>query len=219
MTGDEELRVPAQKAIDFIIKAQHHEGGWRYSPGEPGDTSVVGWQVMALQSARAANLSLRSPIGVDVLENASRFLDSVSHKDGSQYSYMPRRSPTEVMTAEGLLCRMYLGWNKSDPGLGQGVEYLNRNHLPDNNKPNFYYWYYGTQVFHHSGGEAWENWNLRMREILVDRQVTSGKNAGSWNTAGPHADAGGRIYVTSLAICTLEVYYRHTPIFRQLELE
>ena len=33
MTGDEELRVPAQKAIDFIVKAQYHDGGWRYPPG------------------------------------------------------------------------------------------------------------------------------------------------------------------------------------------
>lgn len=219
MTGDEELRVPAQKAIDFIVKAQHSQGGWRYTPGEAGDTSVVGWQVMALQSARAANLSIRSPIGIDVMAKANDYLDSVAHKDGSQYSYMPRNAPTHVMTAEGLLCRMYLGWTKSDPGLVRGVEYLNANHLPSNNQPDFYYWYYGTQVFHHSGGQAWENWNLRMREILVDRQLTSGNNAGSWNPDGPHAQQGGRIYVTSLAICTLEVYYRHTPIFRQLDLE
>ena len=33
MTGDEELRVPAQKAIDFIVAAQYNDGGWRYQPG------------------------------------------------------------------------------------------------------------------------------------------------------------------------------------------
>ena len=218
MTGDESLRGPAQKAINFIVKAQHPAGGWRYQPGQAGDTSVFGWQLMALQSARSANLAIRSPIGVDVMQNASRYLDSASKRDGAVYAYQPGAQPNPVMTAEALLCRMYLGWNKSDPSLLKGVDYL-REHLPKHSEPNFYYWYYGTQVFHHVGGEPWEEWNLIMRDILVDAQDTSGNNAGSWAPKGPHTDQGGRLYVTSLAVCTLEVYYRHTPIFRQLELE
>ena len=52
MTGDEQFRIPAQKAIDFIVKSQHPKGGWRYRPGEEGDTSVVGWQLMALKSVK-----------------------------------------------------------------------------------------------------------------------------------------------------------------------
>ncbi|MEX0818363.1 MAG: prenyltransferase/squalene oxidase repeat-containing protein, partial [Pirellulaceae bacterium] len=52
MTGDEELKPYAQKAVDFIVRAQHPRGGWRYVPGAPGDTTVTGWQVMALKSAR-----------------------------------------------------------------------------------------------------------------------------------------------------------------------
>ena len=45
-----------------------------------------------------------------------------------------------------------------------------------------------------------------------------GRDAGSWDPDGPHASTGGRLYVTSLAVCTLEVYYRHAPIFRQIDL-
>ena len=44
MSGDQRLKQPAQNAITFIIAAQHHQGGWRYNPGQPGDTSVVGWR-------------------------------------------------------------------------------------------------------------------------------------------------------------------------------
>jgi len=216
MTGDERFRLPAQKAVDFILKAQHAEGGWRYRPGEPGDTSVVGWQLMALQSARVAHLTVPETR----LELAGQFLDSVQHEDGAKYSYQRGRGPTETMTAEGLLCRMYLGWNKRDnPAMVDGVNYLASHHLPDHRKVNVYYWYYATQVMHHFGGPQWQKWNLRMREALVRLQETGGQNAGSWAPAGPHGGAGGRLYMTSLSTCTLEVYYRHAPIFRQIKLD
>ena len=218
MTGDEQLRVPAQKAIDFIVAAQYRDGGWRYRPepkSQRGDTSVVGWQLMALQSARAANLTVPE----ETWQMADLYLDSVEHRGGSQYSYQAGGGPTPVMTAEALLCRMYLGWTSSDPGLVRGIEWLAAQHPPERGRPNIYYWYYGTQVMHHYGGSEWDEWNLQMRDILCKSQETRGHAAGSWSPGGhDHAGAGGRIYVTSLAICTLEVYYRHLPIFRQLEL-
>jgi hypothetical protein len=215
MTGDEELRIPAQRAVDFIVKAQHSDGGWRYHPGQPGDTSVLGWQLMALQSARSANLT----IPPETMELAVRFLDSVQHRGGALYSYLPGHAPTHVMTAEALLCRIYLGWNRDDGPLVEGIRYLSEQHPPRDRDPNIYYWYYATQTMHHYGGEAWDKWNSRMREMLVESQERSGHAAGSWSARGDHASAGGRIYMTALCVCTLEVYYRHLPIFRQLELE
>jgi hypothetical protein len=71
---------------------------------------------------------------------------------------------------------------------------------------------------HHLGGAEWEQWNLRMRDLLVNSQEKAGHVAGSWTPRGVHSSEGGRIYMTSLALCTLEVYYRHLPIFKQLEL-
>jgi hypothetical protein len=217
MTGDEALRVPAQKAINFIVASQYNDGGWRYSPGprnQRGDTSVVGWQLMALQSARAANLTVPD----EAWGMSNLYFDSVQHDRGAQYSYQAGGGPTATMTAEALLCRMYLGWTKEEPGLLRGAKYLADVHRPQAGSPNIYYWYYGTQVMHHVGGQEWEDWNVRMRDILVASQEDSGHEAGSWSPRGEHASAGGRIYMTALAICTLEVYYRHLPIFRQIEL-
>ncbi len=215
MEGDEELRMPAQRAVNFIIEAQHQGGGWRYAPKQPGDTSVVGWQLMALQSARAAGLDVSNT----TLELASQYLDSVSSNDSSQYAYMRGNRPTHVMTAEALLCRMYLGWTNENWGLRKGVEFLAKNHLPTQTSPDIYYWYYGTQTFHHAGGPEWELWNERMRDILVRLQEKSGHAAGSWSPKGSHSSSGGRIYETALSTCTLEVYYRHLPIFRQIKLD
>src|SRR5439155_17792091 len=41
LTSDPRLKVSAQLAIDYIQKAQHDGGGWRYAPNQAGDTSVV----------------------------------------------------------------------------------------------------------------------------------------------------------------------------------
>lgn len=217
-TGDEELRAPAQKAVDFIVKAQYNDGGWRYTPtpaSQPGDLSVVGWQLMALQSARAANLAVPD----HSFSRASGYLDRVQHEGGSKYSYQQGTAPTPIMTAEGLLCRLYLGWTKDERGLNDGVKYLLDSHPPRRDELGIYYWYYATQTMHHYGGAEWERWNQGMRDVLVETQQKDGHAAGSWSPVGQHSDAGGRIYQTALSACTLEVYYRHLPIFRQIKVE
>ena len=218
MTGDEELRVPAQKAVDFIVQAQYNDGGWRYTPSprnQQGDLSVVGWQLMALQSARAANLTVPET----TFQRTSAYLDRVQHNQGARYSYQAGGAATPAMTAEGLLCRLYLGWNKSEPALNVGVKHLLKESPPDRGRGNIYYWYYATQTFHHYGGQEWEEWNIKMRDLLVDTQQREGHAAGSWTPIGEHSEAGGRIYMTALSACTLEVYYRHLPIFRRIKVD
>ncbi len=231
LTGDQRLRRPAQQAIRFIESAQNDAGGWRYRPGQAGDTSVLGWHLMALQSARAGNLGIE--IDDSTLKLADYFLDQAIYRKrhrrgnmkhmptGSLYTYLPGQGvATATMTAEAMLCRMYLGWTRDDPRLIESIRWLLEYHLPTTEEKNVYFWYYATQVMHHFGGEVWEVWNRRMREILVAGQEKSGSRAGSWNPRGYEwGSQGGRIYVTSLSICTLEVYYRHLPIFKQIDLD
>jgi len=219
MTGDEALRAPAQKAVDMIVEAQYPDGGWRYYPREntrnrQGDTSVLGWQLMALQSAVAANLSVPD----ETLENADHFLDSVQKREGS-YAYMPRDRGSPPMTAEALLCRIYLGWHRNHPSMRKGITWMLAKQPPSSRAPNIYYWYYATQTLHHYGGAEWDEWNLAMRDVLVASQETRGHAAGSWSARGPLTSEGGRVYMTALSICCLEVYYRHLPIFRRIDLD
>jgi hypothetical protein len=220
LTQDPWLREPAQKAVDFIVKAQHSGGGWRYKPHQPGDTSVVGWQLMALRSAQMAYLQ----VPPEAFDKARAFLDSVqddrSDPEGGRYSYLPGQRSTPTMTAEALLCRQYSGWPHDHPGLASGVRYLLDEHLPQpGGKLNMYYTYYATQVMHHMGGDAWNHWNYQVRDLLVDLQETGGHAAGSWRPRGGHDDAGGRLYMTALAVCTLEVYYRHLPLYRDVAVQ
>jgi len=72
-------------------------------------------------------------------------------------------------------------------------------------------------VLHHWGGELWDQWNLKMRDQLVSTQLREGPGAGSWDVTDPHGNAGGRIYQTALSILTLEIYYRHLPLYRRFD--
>jgi hypothetical protein len=172
--------------------------------------SVTGWFVMALQSARMAGLEVPSP----TLERASKFLDEVARDGGSRYAYRIRDGATLTLTAEGLLCRMYLGWERSDPRLQNGVQYLLQN-LPTWDEQNVYYWYYATQVMHHMEDSPWRIWNGEMRKMLPEKQVKRGRERGSWD---PNNDRwggeGGRLYTTCLSLYVLEVYYRHLPLYK-----
>lgn len=210
MTRDSQIREHAERAIQYAVKTQAAEGGWRYTPGSESDTSVTGWFVMALQSAQMAGLQVPSP----TLTKISDYLDLASTDGGSQYAYQPGRGASVVMTAEALLCRQYLGWKRQDPRLVAGVKIVSESPI-DWDKQNVYYWYYATQVMHHMEGEYWEAWNKVMRESLPTRQVADGKERGSWD---PKQDQwgqfGGRLYETCLCVYMLEVYYRHLPIYK-----
>lgn len=214
MTKDSALRGPAERAIKYCIDSQDPElGGWKYLPRSASDTSVTGWIMMALQSARMAGLEVPSP----VLQRISDYLDKAS-PDGSRYGYEESSEPTLAMTAEGLLCRQYLGWRRDDPQLVQGVELLMQS-LPRYEDRDVYYWYYGTQVMHHMEGKYWQGWNGVLRNLLVEHQEKTGLEKGSWDPLGTHPDRwsnlgqGMRLYTTCLSLYMLEVYYRHLPIY------
>jgi len=213
LTGDKQVGMAAQGAVNFILNAQNTaDGGWRYNPRDPGDTSVVGWQLMALKSAHIAGLN----VGGSVFSGTSKWLDAVAVRDGAEYAYQPGAGPSPTMTSVGLLCRQYLGAKRDNPMLTGGMSYL-LSHLPDEGFPNVYYWYYATQVMHNMNGPEWDTWNRKIRDLLVRTQVrnTDRCSNGSWAPEkDPWGRQGGRLMTTSLATLTLEVYYRYLPLFK-----
>lgn len=241
------MRGPCEKAVRFCIESQHDWGGWRYTPRGDSDTSVTGWMLMALQSAKNAKIKVPQEVFDKIgsyLDRAQQGLDPaidprtvMATKDkeklktdlGSQYAYQPGNAYDHVMTAEGLLCRMYLGWSQDDKRLQQGCRFLLETELPTWDKRDVYYWYYGTQAMFHMEGEYWARWNGTLRDMLVANQEQSGPERGSWNPMGGGQDqsegadlwslnkAGGRLYVTCFTLYMLEVYYRHLPLYSELK--
>jgi hypothetical protein len=218
LTADPLLKGPAQRAINCCVAWQHAAGGFRYQPRVPGDLSVSGWFVQALKSGYLAGLSVPNATWASVNE----FLDSVSNPEGSGYGYM-QPTPAPTTTAVGLLCRQYMGWGPRNVGLLKGSEYL-RKLPPSPNFKNIYYYYYATQVMYHMAPvnpDGWQQWNARMRDQLIAAQ-DMGLNPdrrdqkGSWSPEGDcWGGRLGRLGYTSLALLTLEVYYRYLPLYRR----
>ena len=111
---------------------------------------------------------------------------------------------------------MLTGWPRTSPRLAKGVAELDR---AGPSPTDLYFNYYATQVMNHYDGPLWENWNATMRDQLVRDQASQGHEAGSWYYDHPHSKAGGRLYNTSMAIMTLEVYYRYMPLYEPSALD
>lgn len=217
MTEDPELMEPAQAAINFIVAAQCRDGGWRYRPRQPegGDTSVVGWQVMALKSGHLGHLYVPPA----TIEGSTKFLDLVSSNNGSMYGYdKPLDRLRPGTTAVGLLCRMYLGWDKTHPGIVEGVRNITRVGVK---KDDLYYNYYAAQVLRQYGGPQWHQFNVELRDFLVGAQSQDPHAKGSWfiESRVHGMEHAGRLYQTSLATMILEVYYRHMPLYADAATE
>jgi len=216
MTKDEIVGAAAAKAVRFIERAQNEAtGGWRYTAGShDADTSVLGWQVMALKSAQMAGIGVNSM----TFEGARRYLGTVAQgQNRGLYVYMPYREVSPSMTAVGMLCQQYLGIARDDPSMVEGRQYLLAN-LPDPNlNRDIYYWYYATLAMHNFMGPEWDRWNRQMRRTLISTQCKGGCAEGSWDPEHPALDKwarAGRLYMTALSTLTLEVYYRYLPLFQ-----
>ena len=212
MTKDPDLELPAQASLNFLAAAQCRDGGWRYNiDSREGDTSVVGWAVMAFKSGSMGRLSVSRRTSQRTL----RFLHSVSSPDGSGYKYMTNKQGYPPGTsAIGLLCRMYSGWDKTHPSIVTGVANLSRYGVL---KEDIYYDYYAAQVLRHYGGEPWDKFNNELRDWLVEAQSQRGDYKGSWHFPDSRGHRGplegGRLASTCFATMILEVYYRHMPLY------
>ncbi len=232
MTQDPALREPCQRALNFITRSQDRQlGGWRYylQPERPtSDTSVTGWMMMAMQSARLSDLQVDSATwqGIEKWLNLAKDPDQPQlfrynpfAEDSGGFNRQASRQVSPSMTAVGLLMRHYMGWNRDEDRLMAGVAYLSK-HLPSDqsiDQRDTYYWYYATQVLRHAGGESWETWNQALHPLLVNSQIKTGDMGGSWDPFSPvpdrWANAGGRLYVTTMNLLSLEVNYRLLPLY------
>lgn len=216
------LKESAQKGVNFLVKAQNPNSAWRYTARcNDNDTSVTGWCVMALKSAKAGGLEVPE----QSMQWAKSFLDSMTDDTyyytgytarGKQYVNIP-----ECMTAVAMTARVFMGADAKDPYLIGGAGLLQTS-LPvwepqqgEHYPIDYYYWYYGTLAMYQMGGDYWTTWNNKMKETLLAHQCRGGCQDGSWPMEDRWGkDGGGRVYTTAINVLSLEIYYRYAKVFK-----
>ncbi len=220
MVKESPWQEPAQLAVGAIEAAQNPNSGWRYSSrcGD-SDTSVTMNCLQALAVAKMGGFAVR-----DAAINGGRaWFDSVTdqagkagytHK-GTGKVFMPGKNENfdhhETLAMGAGFARALTGSKADD--LAAVVD-LAANDRPawDENKRDYYYWYWGTlALFQVEGakGDGWKKWNAAVEKALVDNQETGGCKDGSWGPGDRWSSEGGRIYATAMNALTLETPYRY----------
>lgn len=243
LTGEPRVIDPLCRAVAQLAASQQAGGGWDY-PADPAtgrnDTSITGWAAQALVAASAAGIEVPPAALIRAALHCARATQAdgrVWYSDAGTGFKLTRDLRPEyrfgsAMTAVGMTCAQLLGY-RADSGVLQRQAALLFADPPTaslargEDKTQLhseYYWYYGTVAMFQLGGEAWERWNHRLRDILLplqDREKSAagrkGHSFGSWQPYGKDwgrwGRMGGRVYSTALAVLTLEIYYRHTPAY------
>jgi len=210
MTGDHRLMPFLEQSTRYTREAQHSSlGGWRYQPGDKGDMSQFGWQVMALRSAELAGIEIPSQTRDGML----RFLrEAQTGANGGLAAYRVGERPSGTMTAEALACRYFLRVTPRTASVREATELIHRE-LPGTGQVNLYYWYYATLALFHGQDPGWQQWNEALQNQLLNSQRNTGRLDGSWDPDTVWGGYGGRVYSTAMATLCLEVYYRYLPLF------
>jgi len=200
----------AQRGIDFIVATQPDDGGFDYTgaAGEHNDTSITGWQIMALKTGRLVGLDVPE----SAIEKSKRYLRESINPNGST-GYRKTARPGPAMTSVGLLCRLALSWNKNDPECRRALTCLLAEQ-PDLN--DLYYCYYSAYALCIMGGSTWDAWRRPVYAELCKRQVKGQGPAldGSWDADTRWGRHAGRVYTTAMSSLVLAAEFRFPALIR-----
>ena len=226
MSEDKSLADIVQAQVKDAIKYQNANGGWGYTIDADAvkshvDTSVSGWWMMGMKSAKIA--------GADVTEaswsKALSYFKGVTKKnsDGTVSSGYVGAGTDHNMTAVGLTCLQFLGLAREDALVkGQADYFLKRPEIMINpkcaiNSP-YYGWYYQALGIYQMGtkSEYWKKFSPTMQSVITQIQEKSGTDKGSWPPLIPwNKEVGhfekqvGRVGTTSIGCLIMEVCFRY----------
>jgi len=222
------LRPRAQQAIHYLESHRNPYGTWRYQPRSgDSDTSVTGWALMAMKSAKDFDLDVNSR----AFEAIEGYFEEMTDPSNGRCGYDTRggRSsrepgehallfPTELgetLTAVGLFSRCFLGQNPAEHQVMRSASDTLLRSLPTRARAgavDHYYWYYATYALYQVGGDAWRQWSKSLTPVVVKTQRRDGNFKGSWDPDGAWGHVGGRVYSTAILTLTLQAYYRYARV-------
>ncbi|MGH7242576.1 MAG: hypothetical protein ACREJD_04085 [Phycisphaerales bacterium] len=203
MTKDQKLAGPTRRAVEFVLRTAASRDGARREE----DTSVLGWLVMTVESARRAGIAVPR----DVFEGAGNWLESASSGTPGRYAYARGGAPSAAMTAEAMFVQQILGHSRDEVRMKESAAFILSNPPKWDGAAPTYHWYYATLALFQHQGDAWDRWNRQLSPILVEHQRRDGTASGSWDPQDEWSRLGGRLYQTAVCTLSLEVYYRYKP--------
>jgi len=200
MTRDPWLEAPARRAVTFVARASTRGNT------SASDTSVLGWQIMAIKSAQRAGFD----VPTTAFDAARRWLDQTSSRNNpGRYAYAPGESPSPAATAEAMFVQQLLGHTRDEPRMRQSAEFILTTPPAWRREAATHYWYYATLALFQQQGDHWKTWNDSIARELLKNQHKDGHAKGSWDPQDPWSRLGGRVYQTAVCTLSLEVYYRY----------
>jgi hypothetical protein len=163
-------------------------------------------QVMALRGAKDAGLHVPDKVMTDSIKYINRCRDA---RTGG-YKYQPYSSgPGYARTAAGVCVLQLCGEYEADD-IKKAVEYMER--VGDDRAHYWYGHYYAAHALNQVGGEVWEKYYKRMRDLLLSPgyQLPSGE----WFDRRRES-AYGPAYQTSIAVLILSVPTHYLPIYQK----
>ncbi len=227
------LREAARKALEYLLKGQGADGGFRYACAPQPDMdrvmcSLSSWCVQAMKAATIGGLGDQEVLAKALERTGHAFRTRIFlPADGTfMYHTLPSyRGSFKPLTSAAVLCLMLINQHDT-PEARRGMEWIHQNATMDWQKPwgdsPVYYWYYTTQVMFHVGGDAWTRWNKMLISEVAGNQTieagqgADGKDIGYWTApreAGGY-DGKNHVYNTALCALMLQVYYRYLPTFK-----
>jgi len=203
------------KAVALILAAQaipkdpDDQGGWRYHPdARDSDTSVTGWQLMALRGA--ANIG--APLPQRAIRDGIAYIKRRAvDTDTGGFAYTGQSGSDAALAGTGILALELLGKHR-EPESIRAADYLRRNPITEVGNGFYYYTvYYCAQAAWQLGGDYWTDINGPIRRSLLMKQQADG----SWPVRGTNESMAGTAYGTSMAILALTVPYRYLPIYQR----
>jgi len=238
MTNDLALAKVTQRGVDVILARQNKDPaakdpkyaglGWDYeAPGSRNDSSVTGWNVMALKSAMSAGLKVGNALG-----DTKHWLDGAwkaTNPDWQRldpygvsrfpYTWTTGTASVDIsagpsMAGKDLACvgglvAVFLGRKAGDPMVETLTNYAYANQKPAAWPTNTYYLYYNTLAMFQAGGDKWKGWVEMLRTVVAPAQRKDGCHKGSWDWQGSqfHGHDTGRTLSTAYATLAMESFF------------
>lgn len=240
LSGDQLLKPIVDAACRFILNAQNPGLGWRYGV-QPNynDSSVTGWMVVALQTAKWAGIELNLTKSLD---DAMSWYDLVSVKVGGVWKTgydAPGSNNARLRAASDYdnnaaldaihgAVRHMTGRVQAASGKLETFARVVSGETPkwQNKSVDFYCWHWAATFLHQRDEKLWQAWKKACMPVLIDNQrgfKTSDKDAklasaetldehGSWDSVDPWAAAGGRVYSTAMGVLILSTEWRYKRV-------